>query len=190
MISEQAKIESLLFVSGSEGITAKELAQLTGLLKATVLEYLELLKNQYLNNKNCALMILQANEHFRLGTKPALAPLIEKFFIAPNQVKLSKAALETLAIIAYQQPITRLKLEEIRGVKCEKVLQTLETLELIKKAGRLELPGRPVVYQTTDQFLNYFGIASLNYLPAVDESLLAAEQEDEFLTLFRQVTED
>ena len=120
-------------------------------------------------------------------TKPALAELVKKYLNSNNITELTGAALETLAIIAYKQPITRIGVDEIRGVQSSSMIQRLQLLELIKENGRLDAPGRPILYVTTDKFLDYFGLESLDQLPELDEEKQEDEEMD-LMTLFEQTT--
>ena len=120
-------------------------------------------------------------------TKPALAELVKKYLNSNNITELTGAALETLAIIAYKQPITRIDVDEIRGVQSSSMIQRLQLLELIKENGRLDAPGRPILYVTTDKFLDYFGLESLDQLPELDEEKQEDEEMD-LMTLFEQTT--
>ncbi|KRM08267.1 MAG: SMC-Scp complex subunit ScpB [Liquorilactobacillus ghanensis] len=165
MTSNLAKIEALLFVSGDQGITPGELAELTGLAKPAVFAQLEQLKQKYQADDATSLKLQATAERIRLTTKSLYAPLLENYFAEPNQVSLSRAAMETLAIIAYKQPVTRADIEEIRGVGANGALKRLLLLDLIAEAGRLEVPGRPIVYATTEYFLDRFGLHSLKDLP-------------------------
>lgn len=186
MIANQAKIESLLFASGNEGITAIELAQLTGLMKPAVLEQIEKLQDKYQKDTTCSFEIIQTGQAYRLVTKKILAPLLRKYFESPAMTELSGAALETLAIIAYRQPITRVDVEQIRGVQSSSMIQKLLVLDLIKEDGRLEVPGRPILYTTTPEFLNYFGLTSIQDLPPIDESKKEVAQPIDLLALFEE----
>lgn len=188
MLSNQAKIESLLFVSGTEGISLSELSQLTGLLKPAIVEQLGKLQSKYQADKTCSFELLKADERYRLATKKGFASLVKRYFESPTMTELSGAALETLAIIAYKQPVTRLDIDEIRGVQSSGMLQKLLLLGLIEEGGRLELPGRPIVYKTTEAFLDYFGLESLAALPAfpkVEDEETRTDGTD-FLELFQQ----
>lgn len=184
MIANQAKIESLLFASGNEGISAIELAQLTGLMKPAVLEQVEKLQDKYQNDKTCSFEIIQTGEKYRLVTKKILSPLLRKYFESPAMTELSGAALETLAIIAYRQPITRVDIEQIRGVQSSSMIQKLLLLELIKEDGRLEVAGRPILYTTTTEFLNYFGLKDIKDLPPINDTKKEVAEPIDLLALF------
>ena len=179
MLSNQAKVESLIFVSGNEGISITDLAHLTGLLKPAINEQLKLLIKKYNTDKTCSFELVQTGETVKFTTKKAFAPLIKSYFEAPATTTLSQAAIETLAIIAYKQPITRIDIEEIRGVKASGMIQKLMALELIKEDGRLDVPGRPILYSTTEKFLDHFGIKSLDELPPLPENETDESNDDE-----------
>lgn len=191
MLSNQAKIESLLFISGNDGITVREIALLTGIMKPAVLEQLKLLEEKYAKDNNSALKLIHATERYRLVTKKSLATLVRQYFESPAMTELSGAALETLAIIAYRQPVTRLQIDEIRGVQSSGMLQKLLALDLVTEAGRLEAPGRPIMYKTTENFLNYFGIEDLAQLPELPKQEDAEKENDtDLLELFNDALAD
>lgn len=110
------------------------------------------------------------DERVRLTTKSVYAPLLENYFAIPNQVSLSRAAMETLSIIAYKQPVTRADIEEIRGVGANGALKRLLLLDLITEAGRLEVPGRPIVYATTEFFFGSFRLTFIARITAISTS--------------------
>ena len=191
MLSNQAKIESLLFVSGNDGITAREISQLTGIMKPAVLEQLALLTEKYQKDATTALKLIHADERYRLVTKKGVAGLVRQYFESPAMTELSVAALETLAIVAYRQPVTRVQIDEIRGVQSSGMIQKLLLLDLIKEAGRLDAPGRPIMYATTENFLNYFGINDLSQLPELPkEDDDKIENTDDLLSLFNDALAD
>ena len=186
MESKLAKIEALLFVSGEQGISYSDLAELTGIFKSALYGQLEQLQKKYAKDPDCCLTILQTKEKVRLVTKKEFAPLLNSYFAAPNTASLSRAAMETLAIVAYKQPVTRVQIEEIRGISSGGSLKRLQLLELIKEKGRLEVPGRPIVYVTTEFFLDRFGLKSLAELPPFPQAkqLELPLETDELLDLF------
>lgn len=171
-LTNQAKIEGLLFISGDEGITLGDLAKISGFMKPAVLGLLDELKEKYQQDPNSALVLLNSGDTYRLATKHNLAPVIKHYFEVPLTVPLTRALLEVLAIIAYRQPITRLEIDDIRGVQSSGSLQKLMVRGLIDTHGRLDAPGRPFLYVTTANFLDYFGLKSLKDLPPL------AKQED------------
>lgn len=165
----KAVIEGLLFASGSEGLEAKQLASILDMDVEKVLDICYDLQADY-EREGRGLQIVEVAHAFQLTTRPEHAPYFAKLAIQPQHATLSQAALETLAIIAYKQPITRMDIEDIRGVKCEKALNTLLAKRLIREAGRAEGPGRPILYGTTKEFLEYFGLPDLNCLPPLPSS--------------------
>jgi len=136
--------------------------------EAEIAAAIEQLKIEYIQEHR-AFQIIEKAEGWQLATDPAFAPWVRQLFPAPKPARLSAPALETLAIIAYRQPITRADVEAVRGVNIDGVLQTLMERGLVKIAGRAEIPGRPLVYETTQVFLDHFGLRSLDELPNVEE---------------------
>ncbi len=164
------EIEGLLFVSGDEGLTIKELAGLTGLMVPAVNQLLGKLNQKYTDDADSALVILANNDTVRLGTKGELASVVSNYFEAPNSTGLSQASLEVLAIIAYQQPITRIEIDEVRGVQSSGTLNKLLLRQLVTETGRKKGPGRPKLYGTTHYFLDYFGLKKLADMPPLPEA--------------------
>ncbi|GEO65777.1 SMC-Scp complex subunit ScpB [Levilactobacillus spicheri] len=186
-----AQIESLLFVSGDEGMTVADLATVTGLMKPAVLATLERLAQKYAADADCALELMVNDTTYRLVTKEAASEVVQRYFESPLSTTLSPASLEVLAIIAYRQPITRIEVDEIRGVQSASTVQKLVLRRLIEAAGRLDEPGRPKLYRTSAYFLDYFGLQQLSDLPplpdaAVPNSEDAADDGDLFLQAFNQ----
>jgi segregation and condensation protein B len=136
--------------------------------EAEVAAALEQLKIQYIQQER-AFQLIEKAEGWQLATDPKYAPWVRQLFPAPKPARLSAPALETLAIIAYRQPITRADVEAVRGVNIDGVLQTLMERGLVKIAGRAEIPGRPLLYETTQFFLDHFGLRNLDELPNVEE---------------------
>src|SRR5205085_8139056 len=136
--------------------------------EAEVAAALEQLKLEYIQ-QNRAFQLIEKAEGWQLATDPAFAKWIRQLLRAPKLARLSAPALETLAIIGYRQPITRAEVEAVRGVNIDAVLQTLMERGLVKIAGRAEIPGRPLLYETTQFFLDHFGLRNLDELPNVEE---------------------
>lgn len=166
-------IESLLFVASSP----TPLAQLAAALQtgeATIEAALTDLIRSYQTERR-GLAVQRKGDRVQLTTAPEVAPHVERFLGLDLSTKLSPAALETLAVIAYRQPLTRAQIEAIRGVNCDGVMRTLVARALVEPVGRLEQAGRPFVYATTFQFLQYFGLEGLEQLPSLpSEDLLTA----------------
>src|SRR2546427_8250973 len=136
--------------------------------EAEVAAAFEQLKTGYVEQGR-AFQLIEKAEGWQLATDPKYAPWVRQLFPAPKPARLSAPALETLAIIAYRQPITRADVEAVRGVNIDGVLQTLMERGLVKIAGRAEIPGRPLLYETTQFFLDHFGLRNLDELPNVEE---------------------
>ncbi|WPC40886.1 SMC-Scp complex subunit ScpB [Clostridium sp. JS66] len=160
-------IESLLFVSG-EPIDIKQIASIIECsIKFTKELMAEMIKHY--EEESRGITIIKVNESYGLVTKSKNSDYVEKLLGTNSRQSLSQAALETLAIIAYKQPITRIDIDEIRGVKSDRALTTLVQKGLIKESGRLDVPGRPILYGTTEEFLKYFGLEDLNSIPYLDD---------------------
>ena len=175
-------LEGLLFVTGDDGITLEEASYILELERSAVRQLLDELKKR-LEDENSGLELLLTASHYKLVTKASLKSYIEKYAVSPYSSQLSQASLETLAIIAYKQPVTRVDIESIRGVQSSGSIQKLLLRDLIEEAGRLETPGRPKLYKTTAYFMDYFGLESLDALP--DASDLFDLDSEEANQLFR-----
>ena len=158
-------LEAVLFAAG-EPLSVAELANIMQMDKPQVWNLLNNLENAYAEESR-GLMLREIAGGYQLVTKPCYYNLLINLSQSKN-VKLSNAAMETLAIIAFKQPVTRSEMEEIRGVKVDGVVNTLLDLGLIAEAGRKKAPGNPLLYATTDKFLTVFGMNSLEDLPKVD----------------------
>ncbi len=146
-------------------LSPNEFARVT---EAEIAAGLEEMKIEYVQNRR-AFQIIEKAEGWQLVTDPAFARWVRQLFPVPKPARLTVPALETLAIIAYRQPITRADVEAVRGVNIDGVLQTLMERGLVKIAGRAEIPGRPLLYETTQFFLDHFGLRNLDELPNVEE---------------------
>lgn len=176
-------LESLLFAAGDEGLSLKQMANVMEIPKQEVLELLNLLQEEYEKNKQRGITIVQFAGTYQLATKKEYVNYLKRLVEVPNSSTLSQAALETLTIIAYKQPITRAEIEDIRGVKTERPIQTLTAKGLIQEVGRAEGTGRPILYGTTVEFLDYFGLKDLKELPPLpetDENDITQEEADLF----------
>lgn len=184
----QSRIEALLFVVGDDGLTIKQLSQLLGEPEELVVQTMEVLKTTYEVDLARGLSIKEIAGVYQLITKSELADTIQRLVENPTAQSLSQASLEVLAIVAYKQPITRVAIEDLRGVKCERPIQTLVSRGLIKEVGRSEGTGRAILYGTTKEFLNYFGLNSIEEMPPLpEEELVEQEQEtDLFMTKFQE----
>ncbi len=179
-------IEGLLFLSGDEGLSARQIAEITEQRPDLATRALEELKDDCISQER-GLQVVQIAGNYRLATLPDHAPYFERLAYSPSRSSLSQAALETLAIVAYRQPITRVEIEEIRGVKSERAIHTLNNKDLIHEVGRAEAVGRPILYGTTKSFLDSFGLASLKELPEPSSFDTSDSLEEETQLLFNKL---
>ncbi len=182
-----SEIEALLFVAGDDGLTFKQLQFLTESEKEELQSAISELSQRYTFSIS-GIELKELAGIFQLVTKQEVAQTIQKLVENPPVQALSQASLEVLAIIAYKQPITRVEVEDMRGVKSEKALQTLSAKGLVQETGRVEGTGRAILYGTTNEFLNYFGLNNLNELPPLpeEEETDSDEDADLFMTNFQQ----
>jgi segregation and condensation protein B len=164
---KKSLIEAMLFVSG-EPVTLAVLKNITEIPEAELTQLLGELAEEY-RERNGGLLIIEIAGGYQVVTHPSYASWIKKFKSTSTSNKLSMAALESLAIIAYNQPIIKAELEHIRGVNSDGVMKTLLDRRLIKIMGRKEVPGKPLLYGTTREFLQYFGLKDLTDLPTIKE---------------------
>lgn len=162
----KSALESMLFVWG-DPLNVSDAAQVFAEDEKIVYECLLELKEEY-ENRDGGIKIQRFGDCFQLCTKEENREFIERLCNPVKEKKLSKSALEVLAIIAYKQPVTRSEIEAIRGIKCSYVLDGLQQKELIEEVGRSEAIGRPILYGTTDLFLRHFGIENIEDLPAIE----------------------
>lgn len=170
-------IEAILFASGS----SVEPSRIATALEITVKEaekQLENLKNEY-EKADRGITIIRLKESYQMVSVKEYAPEIRKVMDLRRNTPLSQAALEVLAVIAYNQPVTKSFVEQIRGVDCSGVIGSLTAKDLIEEKGRLELPGRPLIYGTTENFLRCFNISSIEELPPLPEDDKAEENNEE-----------
>ncbi|KRM79178.1 segregation and condensation protein B [Lapidilactobacillus dextrinicus DSM 20335] len=168
MIQYQGEIESILYTLGDEGISLKNLAAILGIHVSALRQLLAELTEFY-ESHDGGLTLIHHHDTYQLATKPKFAPILHQYFSEHQPTSLSQAALETMAIVAYKQPVTRIEIDQIRGVHSSGALQTLVARQMIQETGRKEVAGRPILYGTTDYFLNYFGLDSLDELPELTE---------------------
>lgn len=173
-------IESLLFASG-DPMKVKDIASILECSESYTKEMLEELRMEY-NKEERGIKLVCINKTYQLVTKPENSDYIQKILKTNSRQSLSQAAIESLAIIAYKQPITRVEIDEIRGVKSESAIQRLLERNIIKECGRKEVIGRPILYGTTDEFLRQFQLENLKELPTIaelSEKEIALENIDE-----------
>lgn len=170
-------LEALLFVS-DEPVTSVVLAKALGIERREVDALCEGLAAAY-EERGAGITLRNVGGGWRLTTHPDAAPVVEQYVLASRHVRLTKAALETLAIVAYKQPVTRHQISGVRGVNSEGVLRALVDRGLVAEVGREETPGRPVLYGTTPEFLERLGLSSLSALPSLAPLLQPNPQASE-----------
>lgn len=185
-MNKQAVLEGLLFLSGSEGLSLEDMSVILEIPIEEVQELLQKLSHDY-QNSDRGIQIEVLGDHFKLVTKQEHKEYYEKLVEVEQNSELSQAALETLAIIAYNEPVTRVKVDEIRGVSSSHIVRKLVSMNLICECGRADTPGRPLLYKTTKQFLDHFGLATIADLPPLEEvDMTEAEETDLFESKYKE----
>lgn len=175
-----AQVEALLFVAGEDGLSLRQLASLLNLTPTALQQQLEKLSQKYQEDDSSSLCLLETSNTYKLVTKEVFSDLLRDFAKAPVNQSLSRASTEVLSIIAYKQPITRIEVDDIRGVNSTSAISKLMALGLITEAGKKEVIGRPNLYATTDYFLDFMGINDLAELVDVSDVEIGEEE----MTLF------
>ncbi len=178
-------LEGILFVVGDEGINLNTLCEIMEISETEAKDLLLKLKKSY-EEKDRGLRISYLGDAFKLTTKTEHKKYYEKLVVNPETNSLSQAALEVLAIVAYNQPITRVEIDELRGVGCSHILRKLIAKGLLKEAGKSTLPGRPNLYKTTSEFLDYFGLATINDLPEINSRNEDTEEKELFNSIYKE----
>ena len=182
-------LEGILFVVGDEGVTLNQVCEILEIDLEQAKELLMELKKQYEDEKR-GIRISYLGDAFKLTTKKEHKEYYQKLIENPESNTLSPAALETLAIIAYNQPITRIEIDEMRGVNNTHMIRKLLAKGLIKESGKSTLAGRPNLYATTSDFLDYFGLSSISELPTIIKEETPVEVDKElFTSIYKERTE-
>ncbi|WP_416149655.1 SMC-Scp complex subunit ScpB [Salipaludibacillus sp. HK11] len=184
----KAIIEGLLFVSGEEGIDENQMMDVLEIDRKTLKFYLAELKEMYHSN-NRGIQLVELAGGYQLTTKKEHAIYFKRLIQSPTSATLSQAALESLAIIAYKQPVSRVEVEDIRGVKSERPIRTLNGKGFIKEVGRADRTGRAILYGTTKFFLEQFGLQSVEELPPLPDPVAEEEVEEEVDLFFEKFQE-
>ncbi len=161
-------LEGLLFLSGDEGLTSNQLCDALEISEESLEKNINQMMNEFLEEDH-GIELVHFGGKYKFVTKEIIYPYAERLFSSNKMATLSGAALETLAIIAYKQPITRVEVEEIRGVGCDMMIRKLMARSLIKECGRSDAPGRPFLYEVTTEFMDSFKLQSLKELPEIKE---------------------
>lgn len=188
-MNKQGILEGLLFVVGDDGLTLKQISELLEENIDTCKEILLSLKQSY-EAENRGIRISYLGDAFKLTTKKEHKDYYQKLIVNPNTNTLSQAALETLAIIAYNQPITRIEIDELRGVNNTWLLRKLVAKGLIKEVGKSTMPGRPNLYGTTSDFLDYFGLSTIKDLPKIEPKKEEKVTGDLFNSIYKEEVKD
>lgn len=181
-------LEAVIFSSG-DPISIERLSQVFEIEPEKIEKAADELAEK-LNNNNSGIRLLRLENTYQLSTREEYADYIKKAFDIRRRTPLSPAALEVLAVIAYNQPVTRSFIEQVRGVDCSGVVSTLVEKELIEERGRLELPGKPLLYGTTKNFLRCFNLSDLSDLPPLPKNTPDESDVGEQLTIEESITEE
>lgn len=175
----EAIVEGLLYMVGDDGLKVEQLASVIDKSIEDSEAILNSIQSKY-SNENFGIELVNYGKTYKFITKQELAPFIQALFHTSKPNTLSQSALETLAIIAYKQPITRVEIEELRGVGADMMLRKLQARNLIREAGRSDAPGKPILYEVTEEFMDSFKLYTLNELPDLPEFNSDEENENLF----------
>ena len=180
-------LEGILFVAGDEGVTLNQICDILNVDMEKAKSLLMELKKTY-DDESHGIRISYLGDAFKLTTKKEHKEYYRKLIENPDSNTLSQAALETLAIIAYNQPITRVEIDEMRGVNNVQMIRKLIAKGLVKEAGKSTMPGRPNLYATTSEFLDYFGLSSISELPTMTSNTKEEPEEEKelFTSIYKE----
>ncbi len=173
-----AGLEALLFAAG-DPLSLSELMNMTGLKEGDILDALDVLARTLEENQQSGVILRRMEDRYTLSTKPSLKQVLEQLYRPKNRPRLTQASYEVLAIVAYNQPVTRAQIETVRGVNSDSIISRLEERGYIYISGTLDAPGRPSLLSTTEKFLLETGIASLSELPPLEMIMYSTLQEFE-----------
>lgn len=175
-MKKEAILEGLLFVTGDDGLTLSQVEDILSVTSDEAKDLIANLRKEY-ESANRGITINFLGNTLKLTTKKEHKDYYEKLLQNKDTNLLSQAALETLAIIAYNEPITRVEIDELRGVSTSQIVRKLLAKGFIKEVGKSDLPGRPILYKTTSDFLDYFGLSSKEDLPDINDIIVDAKEE-------------
>ena len=184
-MNKEAILEGLLFVVGDEGITLDNICEVLEVKEDIAKKLLKKLQDEYEKDSR-GIRISYLGESFKLTTKKEHKDYYQKLITSRGSSVLSQAALETLAIIAYNQPITRAEVDELRGISSVNMIRKLVAKDLVKVSGKSSLPGKPNLYRTTSEFLDYFGLATIDDLPELKKIEALDAEQDLFQTNYTE----
>ena len=182
-------LEGILFVVGDEGINLKNLCEVMNINLEEAKELLLKLKESY-ESDNRGIRISYLGDAFKLTTKEEHKEYYQKLIENPEANTLSPSSLEVLAVIAYNQPITRVEIDALRGVSSNHIIRKLVAKGLVKEAGKSKMPGRPNLYRTTSEFLDCFGLSSLSELPELDSEKENEQESELFTSIYKEETDE
>ncbi len=175
-----AALEGLLYIAGDDGLKPEEIASFFEIAVDEANDLVESLSDMYDNSIRGITIINTANS-YKMTTKKEFIEMYRKLYVDINKSKLTNATLEVLAVVGYKQPITRAEIEDIRGTNSDNIIRRLLAMSLIKEIGRLDTPGRPIIYGTTNDFLDYFNLSSLEELPELLDNIDIDEEMEQDL---------
>lgn len=181
-------LEGILFVSGDEGVTLEEISEYMDLSLPDVKKLLLDLKSSY-ESSHRGMRIRYLGNAFKLTTKEEHKPIYQKMAKSGTGQNLSPSLLEVLAIVAYNEPITRVEIDAMRGISSSFAIRKLVAMGFLKEAGKSTMPGRPNLYKTTHEFLDYFGLATLKDLPVLEKVEKEKEEKDLFSSIYKEEQE-
>lgn len=182
-------LESILFAVGEDGLSLEEISNILKIDADKSIKLIDELSKKYEDDKKSGLCLNLLGNSYKITTKKENKEFLEALTIETSN-NLSNSALETLAIIAYNEPITRSEIDEIRGINSSSMLRNLVSKDFVKITGKSELPGRPNLYSTTDRFLDYFGLSSKEDLPKIElNDTEVLEEDDLFKSKYKEVGE-
>lgn len=187
-MNKEGILEGLLFVVGDEGLTLKQISDILEININETKELLKKLQERYESDER-GIRISFLGNTFKLTTKKEHKDYYQKLLVDNQTNTLSSAALEVLAIVAYNEPITRIEIDEARGLASNYIIQKLVARDLLKISGKSDLPGHPNLYKTTSDFLDYFGLSSLSDLPSISKSNDTNEETDLFTSIYKEKNE-
>ena len=184
----KAVLEGLLFICGDEGLTKEQMLEILEIDENELEEVINSLKEDYESSER-GLTLQKFGDEYKLTTKSEYKDYYTRLAELSSLKTLSQSALETLAIIAYNQPITRLEIDELRGVNSSQMIRNLVARDFIKEVGKSDKLGHPNLYGITDEFLDYFGLESREDLPSIDEISIDKEDIDLYESKYKEVAE-
>lgn len=177
MVSNLAQIIGLIYVSGDDGISSSNISKLLEMNDSDITNSINKLNDNLSNDPDSPFTIIKYDDKYTLATKEELDSIIKKYIIDDDEISLTQTSLEVLTIISYNQPITRVEIDDIRGVNSNKTIQKLIKQGIIRVNGHKKVPGNPKLYEVTENFLKLFGISSLEELPKIDKNLITKEEK-------------